>query len=60
MGKATGFLEYKRQENTTVPPAERLKTFREFHVPLTEAERRCQSARCMDCGAPFCQSGMVL
>ena len=60
MGKTTGFLEYQRQENTTVPPAERLKTFREFHVPLTEAERRCQSARCMDCGAPFCQSGMVL
>ncbi len=60
MGKDTGFLEYQRQDNITVAPEERLKTFEEFHVPLSDAERHCQSGRCMDCGAPFCQSGMTL
>ena len=58
MGKPTGFLEYERVEAKAVSPKERIKNFNEFHTPLSEAEQRCQSARCMDCGVPFCQSGM--
>ena len=58
MGKPTGFLEYEREEAKAVSPKERIKNFNEFHTPLSEAEQRCQSARCMDCGVPFCQSGM--
>ena len=58
MGKPTGFLDYERVEATAVSPKERIKNFNEFHTPLSEAEQRCQSARCMDCGVPFCQSGM--
>ena len=58
MGKPTGFLEYERKEAKAVSPKERIKNFNEFHTPLSEAEQRCQSARCMDCGVPFCQSGM--
>lgn len=58
MGKPTGFLEYERVEAKAVAPKERIKNFNEFHTPLSEAEQRCQSARCMDCGVPFCQSGM--
>ena len=45
-------------EAKAVSPKERIKNFNEFHTPLSEAEQRCQSARCMDCGVPFCQSGM--
>lgn len=59
-GKTNGFLEYERVEAKAVAPKERIKNFNEFHTPLSEAEQRCQSARCMDCGVPFCQSGMTI
>ncbi len=60
MGKPTGFLEYERKESAVVKPKERIKNFDEFHVQLPEAERREQAARCMECGVPFCQSGMTI
>lgn len=60
MGKDTGFLEYQRSGNRVVPPLERIKNFNEFKIPLSESERKKQGARCMNCGVPFCQSGMVL
>lgn len=57
MGKATGFIDYKRASDYTVPPEERVKNYGRIHVPLPEEERVLQAARCMDCGVPFCQSG---
>ena len=60
MGKITGFLEYNRENNTDIPVEERIKNFKEFHVPLNDDRRREQAARCMDCGVPFCQSAMKL
>lgn len=60
MGKATGFLEYNRQTNPSVSPLERIRNFREFHPRLSEELRRAQGARCMDCGVPFCQSGVSI
>mgnify|MGYP001115202524 FL=1 len=57
MGKPTGFIEYDRNENEGLPPLQRIKTYREFHMPLPEEERKAQAARCMDCGVPFCQYG---
>ena len=57
MGKSTGFIEYSRNENEGLSPLQRIKTYREFHTPLPEEERRTQAARCMDCGVPFCQYG---
>lgn len=60
MGKPTGFLEYERIGNTEIEPMERIQNFNEFHVPMSEPERRKQAARCMDCGVPFCQSGMMI
>ena len=60
MGKATGFLEYTRTDNRQRPPKERVGDFNEFRVPLPDDERRLQSARCMNCGVPLCQSAMVL
>ena len=60
MGKNTGFMEIPRQTSQEVPPLERIEHFQEFHVPLHPDEQQAQGARCMDCGVPFCQSGMML
>ena len=60
MGKTTGFLEYARTETAAKEPLERIKDFNEFHMPLSEEQRREQASRCMDCGVPFCQNGKML
>ena len=60
MGKPTGFLEYERKVSKDVPPKQRIKNFNEFHEHLPMEEQQLQGARCMDCGVPFCQSGMTL
>lgn len=60
MGKPTGFLDYERQDQRHLPPKERIKSFSEFRAPSSEEERRRQGSRCMNCGVPFCQSGMTL
>lgn len=60
MGKSTGFMEYNRENTTAIEPKERIKNFNEFHIPLSKEKRREQGARCMDCGVPFCQSGMTI
>ncbi|MDO4475269.1 MAG: glutamate synthase subunit beta [Lachnospiraceae bacterium] len=60
MGKATGFLEYKRVDEKEISIQERITNFNEFHDPVTPEERKRQAARCMDCGVPFCQAGMMI
>lgn len=60
MGKPTGFLEFSRRGCPGEPPLERIRHWNEFHPPLPEEERRRQAARCMECGVPFCQSGVEL
>ena len=60
MGKPTGFLEYERKGSAAEAPLQRIRHFHEFHTPLSEEQQREQGARCMECGVPFCQSGMVL
>ena len=57
MGKETGFLEYDRQVPGSVDPAERVKNYKEFMVPLAPDELTRQAARCMNCGIPFCHTG---
>ena len=57
MGKITGFLEYDRVEEGYEPPPQRLKTWKEFVVTLNDEQAKVQTARCMDCGTPFCNSG---
>lgn len=59
MGKATGFLEYKRIDAGHRPPSERLQDWDEFTVPLDIADQRKQAARCMNCGVPFCHAGVM-
>ena len=60
MGKPTGFLEYQREDAPAFSVSERIQHFNEFHEPLSEADRKKQAARCMACGVPFCQSGMMI
>lgn len=51
-------MEYLRQETSSRPPEERVKDWEPFHIPLPEAVRREQGGRCMNCGVPYCQSGI--
>ena len=57
MGKITGFMEFERLEEGYRPVTERLKNYKEFVIALDDAQAKVQSARCMDCGTPFCNSG---
>jgi glutamate synthase (NADPH/NADH) small chain len=57
MGKITGFMEFERVEEGYKPVEERVKNYKEFVIGLDDAQAKAQSARCMDCGTPFCNSG---
>ena len=57
MGKITGFMEFERIEEGYKPVSERLKNYKEFVIGLDDAHAKTQSARCMDCGTPFCNNG---
>ncbi|NMM37362.1 MAG: glutamate synthase subunit beta [Glaciimonas sp.] len=57
MGKITGFMEFRRQEETYLPASARLKNYKEFVMHLSDADAKTQGARCMDCGIPFCSNG---
>src|SRR5690554_6917373 len=57
MGKTTGFLEFDRIEPTYEAVENRVKHYQEFTHKLTPEQARQQSARCMDCGTPFCHQG---
>ncbi len=57
MGKVTGFMEFKRQEESYLPADVRVKNYHEFIVPLKDAHAKTEGARCMDCGIPFCTTG---
>lgn len=60
MGKPTGFMEYKREVSTAEAPKERIKHFNEFHEHMPKEKQQLQGARCMECGVPFCQAGMMI
>ncbi len=57
MGKPTGFLEFPRQDRSYAPAADRVTHYDEFVIPLSTEVITQQSARCMDCGIPFCHNG---
>ena len=60
MGKATGFMEYPREQPEAQSPLARLKNWNEFHEYFPSEKLRQQGARCMDCGIPFCHTGHLL
>ncbi len=60
MGKPTGFLEFTREAPAKRPAQERVNDFNEFIERYTDEKLNQQSARCMDCGIPFCHQGCPL
>jgi glutamate synthase (NADPH/NADH) small chain len=60
MGKIGGFLEINRKDESNTEVEERVEHYKEFTIPLKEAEIKNQGSRCMDCGIPFCHSGCPL
>lgn len=60
MGKPTGFQEFKRELPEKVAPAERVKNYNEFVGLYSDEKLNQQSARCMNCGIPFCHNGCPL
>ncbi|HOM70951.1 MAG TPA: glutamate synthase subunit beta [Armatimonadota bacterium] len=60
MGNPRGFLIHNRALPQDRNPKERIQDWNEFHVTHNLEDLRTQGARCMDCGTPFCHSGIIL
>ena len=60
MGKPTGFKEFTRELPSKLPATERKKNYKEFVELLPDQKLNEQSARCMNCGVPFCHNGCPL
>ncbi len=60
MGKPTGFVEFPRVKAPARPVAERVGDYRHVYTAYPVEELTRQSARCMDCGVPFCHQGCPL
>ncbi len=60
MGKPTGFLEFGREALANRPPLERIRDWNEGHPALGPSVLTEQAARCMDCGIPFCHTGVLI
>ncbi len=53
-------MEYTREVPADRTPLERINDWNEFHLHMPDEELRIQGARCMDCGVPFCHSGVLI
>ena len=60
MGKPTGFMDYMRELPPDRQPLERIKDWNEFHEHFSDEKQQLQGARCMDCGIPFCHTGLLI
>ncbi len=60
MGKVDGFIKIKVDKPTPRDPKERIADYKEIYPPLDTEHVKQQSARCMDCGVPFCHHGCPL
>ncbi|MCD2501209.1 glutamate synthase subunit beta [Clostridium sp. NSJ-145] len=60
MGRPDGFLVYEREAGENIAPLDRINNYDEFHKSLSEDKQKEQGARCMDCGIPYCQSGILI
>lgn len=58
MGKATGFIEYKRETAKERDLHERIKDWGEYQLSMPEEKLQVQGARCMDCATPYCHLGV--
>ncbi|MEM7798333.1 MAG: glutamate synthase subunit beta [Chloroflexota bacterium] len=58
--KATGFMNFERQNANERNPHERIKDWNELYIHLPVIQLQEQGQRCMDCGIPFCHTGNTL
>lgn len=56
LDKTRGFKLYQRRSEKYRNPKTRTRDWAELSQRLNEDELKYQTARCMDCGVPFCQS----
>ncbi|POY76879.1 putative Glutamate synthase (NADH) [Rhodotorula taiwanensis] len=56
LDKVKGFMKYKRLAEPYRNPRKRVQDWAELSTRLNDDECKVQTARCMDCGVPFCQS----
>ncbi|TLD21457.1 hypothetical protein PspLS_09052 [Pyricularia sp. CBS 133598] len=56
LDKTKGFMKYHRQNEKYRSSKTRTKDWAEISNRLDEDQLKYQTARCMDCGVPFCQS----
>ena len=60
MGKPTGFLETERKTIANRDPIARIKDWDEIHEDFDIKLIQKQGSRCMDCGTPYCHTGITL
>ncbi|MEO1836452.1 MAG: glutamate synthase subunit beta, partial [Akkermansiaceae bacterium] len=60
MGKPTGFLDTERETIPNRPPLERIKDWKEIHAHRSDKQVMAQGSRCMDCGTPYCHTGILI
>lgn len=60
MADPRGFLQHRREVPTRRPVDIRISDWREVYEPFESERLVTQSARCMDCGIPFCHDGCPL
>lgn len=53
-------MEYLREVAEEVSPSDRIRNWDEFHLHMPDDRLQTQAARCMDCGTPFCHTGMMV
>jgi len=58
MGEFKGFMKYEKQALAELSLIDRLSNHHAFQQRFTKEDASTQGARCMDCGTPFCQSGL--
>ncbi|KAI5951327.1 GLT1 [Candida jiufengensis] len=56
LDKVKGFMKYKRRNEKYRDAKARTKDWNEMTSRLTKDELHYETARCMDCGVPFCTS----
>lgn len=56
LDRLRGFIKYKIRHEDYRAPKIRTKDWKELSKAISKADSQYQTARCMDCGVPFCQS----
>ena len=60
MSMPTGFLDYEREVPKDRNPRSRVHDWKEFHKHMSDQQLQTQGARCMDCGTPYCHTGIEI